>query len=64
MEARLNNFWLTALAALLTLASPCAQAQSKPSSKSKLHTYFIAADEVDWDYTPRRPRLTGTPHLE
>ena len=64
MEARLNNSWLAALAALLTLAIPCSQAQSKPPSASKLHTYFIAADEVDWDYTPRGRGLTGTPHLE
>jgi FtsP/CotA-like multicopper oxidase with cupredoxin domain len=64
MEARLNTFWLPALAALLTLASPCAHAQSQSTSVSKVHTYFIAADEVDWDYTPQGRGLTGTPHLE
>jgi manganese oxidase len=66
MEARLNTFWsgFPALAVLLTLASPYPQAQSKSSSVSKVHTYFIAADEVEWDYTPRGRGLTGTPHPE
>jgi FtsP/CotA-like multicopper oxidase with cupredoxin domain len=26
--------------------------------------YFIAADEVDWDYTPRGRNLAGLPHAE
>jgi hypothetical protein len=27
-------------------------------------TYFIAADEVDWDYTPQGRNLAGVPHSE
>jgi FtsP/CotA-like multicopper oxidase with cupredoxin domain len=29
-----------------------------------VRTYFIAADEVDWDYTPRGRNLAGLPHVE
>lgn len=29
-----------------------------------VRTYFIAADEVDWDYTPRGRNLAGIPHAE
>lgn len=29
-----------------------------------VRTYYIAADEVDWDYTPRGRNLTGLPHAE
>jgi len=29
-----------------------------------VHTYFIAADEVDWDYTPGGRNLAGIPHFE
>ncbi len=27
----------------------------------RIHTYYIAADEVDWNYAPRGRNLTGTP---
>ncbi|WP_254061510.1 multicopper oxidase domain-containing protein [Granulicella sp. L60] len=29
-----------------------------------VRTYYIAADEVDWDYTPRGRNLAGVPHVE
>lgn len=29
-----------------------------------IRTYYIAADEVDWDYTPRGRNLAGLPHVE
>jgi FtsP/CotA-like multicopper oxidase with cupredoxin domain len=29
-----------------------------------VRTYYIAADEVDWDYTPRGRNLAGLPHAE
>jgi FtsP/CotA-like multicopper oxidase with cupredoxin domain len=32
--------------------------------KGAVRTYFIAADEVDWDYTPRGRNLSGLPHVE
>src|ERR1700742_3832278 len=33
-------------------------------SSSVVRTYYIAADEVDWDYTPRGRNLAGLPHVE
>jgi hypothetical protein len=30
----------------------------------RLDTYFIAADEVTWDYTPKGRNLTGTPRSD
>jgi hypothetical protein len=38
------------------------QATKKNEGRSVVHTYFIAADEVDWDYTPRGRNLAGLPH--
>jgi manganese oxidase len=35
--------------------------QEKPGV---VRTYYIAADEVDWDYTPRGRNLAGLPHVE
>jgi hypothetical protein len=29
-----------------------------------VRTYYIAADEVDWDYTPHGRNLAGLPHVE
>jgi manganese oxidase len=41
---------------------------SRSDDSSKLggvnRIYFIAADEVDWDYTPRGRNLAGVPHGE
>jgi manganese oxidase len=37
--------------------------QNRRSPAGRLHTYFIAADEINWDYTPKGRNLTGTPHL-
>ena len=38
--------------------------QNPSNIGGRLHTYFIAADEVTWDYTPKGRNLTGLPHLE
>jgi FtsP/CotA-like multicopper oxidase with cupredoxin domain len=38
-----------------------------PSKKEKpgvVRTYYIGADEVDWDYTPRGRNMAGLPHIE
>ena len=32
--------------------------------RGSVRTYFIAAEEVDWDYTPRGRNLTGLPKVE
>jgi manganese oxidase len=53
------------LAALLLLtATTVSLGQSPGTSTPRLHTYYIAADEVTWDYTPRGRNLTGVPHVE
>jgi FtsP/CotA-like multicopper oxidase with cupredoxin domain len=44
-------------------------AKSQPVSASQAasgvtRVYFIAAEEVDWDYTPNGRNLTGVPHPE
>jgi len=36
-------------------------AEEKPGV---VRTYYIAADEVEWDYTPRGRNLAGLPHVE
>ena len=38
---------------LATTLSGCSRgAQPATDAKSKVHTYYVAADEVDWNYTP------------
>jgi manganese oxidase len=38
--------------------------QHKVNDSGTVRTYFIAADEVDWDYAPRGRNLAGLPHVE
>ena len=41
------------------------RAQASDEEKTGVvRTYYIAADEVDWDYTPRGRNLAGVPHVE
>ena len=42
-----------------SLAAPVGRA-----TPGVVRRYFIAADEVDWDYTPRGRNLTGLPRVE
>jgi manganese oxidase len=35
-----------------------------PAPVPKVTTYFIAADEIEWNYTPRGRNLSGVPHVE
>jgi len=44
---------------IFSIAQPKAQAAPPPGSK--IHTYFIAADEVQWNYAPRGRNLAGLP---
>ena len=60
-----------ALALLLVLLSLQARGQmampnhgTVPEKPGVVRTYYIAADEVDWDYTPRGRYLAGLPHGE
>lgn len=66
MEERLNIFWrcFLLMTVFLAVTNPAIRAQSKASSVGTVRTYFIAADEISWDYTPRGRALTGTPHRE
>jgi manganese oxidase len=49
----------------LSLVGTAAMFGQNPVGASvRLHTYFIAADELTWDYTPKGRNLTGMPHLE
>ena len=38
--------------------------KDSPAKGGVLRIYFIAADEVDWDYTPRGRNLAGLPRVE
>jgi FtsP/CotA-like multicopper oxidase with cupredoxin domain len=40
------------------------QNRKTPSAEPRVRLYYIAADEVMWDYTPRGRNLTGTPGAE
>ena len=40
------------------------QKRKTPSAEPRVRLYYIAADEVMWDYTPRGRNLTGTPGAE
>jgi FtsP/CotA-like multicopper oxidase with cupredoxin domain len=45
--------------ALSSAAAPSARPSGAPRAAGTMHTYFIAADEVAWDYAPRGRALTG-----
>ena len=40
------------------------KAQAQAEKPGIVRTYYIAADEVDWDYTPKGRNITGLPHVE
>lgn len=45
-------------------ASPAVPGHDGRETHGRVRVYFIAADEVDWDYTPRGRNLTGLPRVE
>ena len=52
--------WLTTLVLLLAVSS-FAQVQAG----GKVHTYYVAADEVDWNYTPLGvDQMMGMPAMD
>ena len=54
-----------ASAAMSPMRMPAAPRAPQDDLKSGVvRTYFIAADEVDWDYTPHGRNVTGLPHIE
>jgi hypothetical protein len=49
----------------ITLSGSDSNVTAQRQEKSGvIRTYFIAADEVDWDYTPHGRNLAGIPHSE
>ena len=50
-------------AAVLSLGiTPCCGAQAAVTPSGKIHTYYVAADEVEWDYAPSGiNKMTGKP---
>lgn len=65
-------FLLCGLGLRMSFAQPAQLADGRPSTAPAqpparhgvVRTYYIAAEEVDWDYTPRGRYLTGLPHVE
>jgi len=54
-----NLVWI----AVLTLGiSPFGKAQTTATGPGKIHIYYVAADEVEWDYAPSGiNKMTGKP---
>lgn len=44
--------WLFALVISMTLLSSCTRQQQNSTARNRVHTYYVAADEVDWNYVP------------
>ena len=49
---------------LFLIAAEVSFGQNPSAPAARVHTYYIAADEVIWDYTPRGRNLIGVPHVE
>jgi len=62
MNLRSGNFSLVVGLVALLLVTPVVRAQATPEkSIGKTRTYFVAADEVNWDYAPSgRDEAMGT----
>jgi len=58
----LARYVLASTVAFVLLRGACPGQEGRLGNQ--VHTYFIAADEVTWDYTPNGRELTGTPHPE
>ncbi len=52
------------LIALFAVLNAPANPQEPHPPPGQTHTYYIAADEVVWDYSPHGRNLTGIPTLE
>jgi len=55
---------LLVLLSALAFASTVADASAQDSPQPTLHAYYIAAEDVMWNYAPRGRNLTGTPGPE
>jgi FtsP/CotA-like multicopper oxidase with cupredoxin domain len=62
MGADMRRYGLLLIALLFeTALSATAQTTAALSASGRTRTYFIAAEEVNWNYMPRGRNLTGTP---
>ena len=52
------------MADMRTIGSAERDAQPNKQKPGVVRLYFIAADEVEWDYTPRGRNIVGLPHIE
>lgn len=62
MNKQVSIFWGLILISFTIFSGSNLYSQSQPLPAGRVVTYFIAADEVDWDYTPRGRNLAGIPH--
>lgn len=56
--------WVSALILLLPFLSTTGETEIQKPPPRKIRTYYIAADQIVWDYAPRGRNLTGTPFTE
>jgi FtsP/CotA-like multicopper oxidase with cupredoxin domain len=54
---------LTFLCGMVLTAHP-SDAEAASPQEGTVHTYYIAADEVQWNYAPRGQNIAGIPHGE
>ncbi len=53
---------MSALCVVLGISGICVQAESAANAKGTTRTYYIAADEIEWDYAPMNvDMMTGKP---
>jgi manganese oxidase len=62
LKRSIISFSLMVLCVVYPWASSTAQIRTSPGSQ--VRTYYIAADEVIWNYAPKGNNLTGTPGPE
>lgn len=53
-----------AMASMQRNVEPTPGKPHKAEAQGVVRTYFIAADEIDWDYTPDGRNIAGLPHIE
>jgi manganese oxidase len=49
---------------LTMISAEASRTETPQATPARVHIYFIAADEVDWNYVPRGRNLTGSPEGE
>ena len=59
-----HKIWRVSLLICLVVLRPASDASAKTPPIPRVRTYYIAADDVVWNYAPRGRNLTGTPGPE